>query len=61
MATLSADGTVAEVPKPPSSTIGVTYIGFTTTRTGIAVIDGALWRSEDAGQTWSRVDVVTSR
>jgi photosystem II stability/assembly factor-like uncharacterized protein len=33
------------------------YIGFTTPAVGYAINAGSLWRSDDGGETWRRLQI----
>lgn len=58
LARLAMNGSLTEVAKPPTGEL-VSYLGFTNRNVGYAIIDSALWRTDDGAGTWHRLDITT--
>jgi hypothetical protein len=54
---LHADGTQRAVSRPPAVGATIDYIGFTTARVGYAIDGTNLWRTDDGGDRWSRLEI----
>jgi photosystem II stability/assembly factor-like uncharacterized protein len=54
---LYADGTQQPVSRPPDAGATIGYLGFTTVRVGYAIDGTNLWRTNDGGDTWTRLHI----
>jgi hypothetical protein len=54
---LYADGTQQPVSRPPDVGASIDYLGFTTVSVGYAIDGTHLWRTDDGGDTWTRVQI----
>ena len=54
---LYADGTQKPVSRPPDMGATIDYLGFTTVRVGYAIDGTNLWRTDDGGNTWTRLQI----
>jgi photosystem II stability/assembly factor-like uncharacterized protein len=54
---LYADGTQQPVSRPPDVGATIDYLGFTTARVGYAIDGTNLWRTDDGGDTWARLQI----
>lgn len=54
---LYADGTHQPVSRPPDVGAIIDYLGFTTVSVGYAIDGTNLWRTDDGGDTWTRLQI----
>ena len=54
---LYADGTKQPASRPPDLGASIGYLGFTTVSVGYAIDGTNLWRTDDGGDTWSRLQI----
>jgi hypothetical protein len=54
---LHADGTQRAVSRPPDVGTTIDYLGFTTVSVGYAIDGTHLWRTDDGGDTWARLQI----
>jgi hypothetical protein len=54
---LYADGTRQPVSRPPDVGATIDYLGFTTDSVGYAIDGTNLWRTNDGGDTWARLQI----
>jgi photosystem II stability/assembly factor-like uncharacterized protein len=54
---LHADGTQQPVSRPPDVGATIGYLGFTTVSVGYAIDGTNLWRTDDGGDTWTRLHI----
>jgi photosystem II stability/assembly factor-like uncharacterized protein len=54
---LYADGTQKPVSRPPDMGATIDYLGFTTVRVGYAIDGTNLWRTDDGGNSWTRLQI----
>jgi hypothetical protein len=52
---LSADGTLSDLASPPPGDSSGEFIAFTTPQVGYAEVGGALYRTDDGGDTWRKL------
>jgi hypothetical protein len=54
---LYADGSQRPVGQPPAEASTISYLGFTSVDVGYAIDGTRLWRTDDGGQTWTRLRI----
>ena len=54
---LSADGALSDLASPPPGGSSGEFIAFTTPQVGYAEVGGALYRTDDGGDTWARMQI----
>jgi hypothetical protein len=54
---LHADGTQHAVSRPPPLGASIDYLGFTSPSVGYAIDGIHLWRTDDGGNTWTRLRI----
>jgi hypothetical protein len=56
LARVSADGTLTALASLPSGQ-QASYVGFTTPSIGYTILGNNLWRTDDGGDTWARMQI----
>jgi photosystem II stability/assembly factor-like uncharacterized protein len=52
---LAADGALSDLAAPPPGGSSGEFIAFTTPQVGYAEVGGALYRTDDGGDTWRKL------